>query len=222
MSSTNNDSLSPARRRIGAALISLTGFILVASSATKFAGLPPIVQQLEDFGFAGKLTLLGVIEATTAVLFLVPKTRALALLLFPVFMGGAITTHLQHGELPVPPAIVLGLAWLGRWLRHPVAFWSFAPTSEVVGIVGRHAECVGCHLQIHDDDQSEESAHDSRHLRAGKSGAHGRKYSHRVGHQRRRALRLEGRQSPVGRIMACVGRLGVGGSELALPSAFHA
>jgi len=141
MFTTNDESLSPARRRAGTTLIVLTGFILAGSSVTKFAGLPLVVQQLEGFGFAGKIVLLGIIEAMTAVLFLVPKTRALGLLLFSAFMGGAIATHLQHGQLPVSPAIVLGLAWLGVRLRHPVAFWSFAP-ADAHGTVSRHTEHV--------------------------------------------------------------------------------
>lgn len=148
MFSTDNDSLSPARRRIGTALIALTGFILVASGVTKVAGLPPVVQQLEGFGFAGRIVLLGIIEVTTAVLFLMPKTRALGLFLFSAFMGGAIATHLQHGELPIPPAIVLGLAWLGAWLTHPVAFRSFARASSVVGIDARRAVPVPAALSL--------------------------------------------------------------------------
>jgi hypothetical protein len=140
MYAAHDYSISPARRRIGTVLIALTGFILAASSVTKFAGLPPVVHQLEAFGFGGQIVLLGIIEASTAVLFLSPKTRALGLLLFSAFMGGAIATHLQHGELPTIPATVLALAWLGAWLRHPVAFWSFFPTKSGVGIVRPHAD----------------------------------------------------------------------------------
>jgi hypothetical protein len=140
MFASDNDSLSPARRHTGTALIALTGSILAASSVTKFVGLTPVVHQLEGFGFTGKIILLGIIEATTAALFLVPRTRSFGLLFISSFMGGAIATHLQHSQLPAPPAIVLGLAWFGVWLRHPAAFWSFAPTNRVAGIVGRDSE----------------------------------------------------------------------------------
>lgn len=139
MFASDNDSLTPARRRTGTALIALTGFILAASSVTKFVGLPPVVHQLEDFGFSGKIILLGLIESTTAALLLAPRTRSFGLLFISSFLGGAVATHLQHGALPVLPGVVLGLAWIGVWLRHPEAFWSFAPRSRVIGVVDKAA-----------------------------------------------------------------------------------
>ena len=119
------DTQSRARRRVGVALITLVGLILVASSITKLAGVPPVVRQLDGFGFAGEVRLLGIMELASGALLLIPRTRSLGLLLASAFMGGAIATHLQHQELPAQPAIVLTLGWLGIWLRHPVALWSF-------------------------------------------------------------------------------------------------
>jgi hypothetical protein len=121
------------------ALIGLAGLILTGSSVTKLVGVPGVVHQFEAYGFGGKIVLLGILEMTTAVLFLLPRTRSLGLLLISAFLGGAIATHLQHGMLPVPPSIVLALAWAGAWLRHPIVFWSFdrarvivAPSADVV------------------------------------------------------------------------------------------
>jgi hypothetical protein len=125
MFSIDSEAASPTRRRGGTALIGLVGLILAASSITKLVGVPAVVQQFEAFGFGGKIVLLGILEATTAVLFLLPRTRSLGLLMISAFLGGAIATHLQHGLVPFPPAIVLALAWAGVWLRHPVVFWSF-------------------------------------------------------------------------------------------------
>ena len=125
MFSIDSQAASPQRRRAGTALIGLAGLILAASSVTKLVGVPAVVHEFEAFGFGGKIVLLGILEATTAALFLLPRTRSLGLLLISAFLGGAIATHVQHGLLPLPPAIVLALAWAGVWLRHPVVLWSF-------------------------------------------------------------------------------------------------
>lgn len=125
MFSIDSQAASPQRRRAGTALIGLAGLILAASSVTKLVGVPAVVHEFEAFGFGGKIVLLGILEATTAALFLLPRTRSLGLLLISGFLGGAIATHVQHGLLPLPPAIVLALAWAGVWLRHPGVLWSF-------------------------------------------------------------------------------------------------
>jgi hypothetical protein len=62
---------------------------------------------------------------------ILPRTRALGLLLVSGFFGEAIATHIQHGELPIPPALLLALGWLGVWLRYPGALRSF--TDETAG-----------------------------------------------------------------------------------------
>jgi hypothetical protein len=110
--------LSSQRERAGTVLIALSGAILLASALTKFLGVNVVVGQLEAFGFRGKVVSLGVLEAATAFLFLVPRTRFAGLLMFSAFLGGAVATHVQHASLPVPPAIVLALGWVGVWLRY--------------------------------------------------------------------------------------------------------
>jgi hypothetical protein len=120
------NSISRGRQRAGTALIWLVGLVLIASSITKFVQVPQVVQQLDGFGFVGKIQLLAVLELVSGALLLVKRARSIGLLLATAFMGGAIATHLQHRELPVPPAIVLVLVWVGVWLKHPITLWSFA------------------------------------------------------------------------------------------------
>ena len=59
-----------------------------------------------------------------ALLLLVPPTRSVGLLLVSGLLGGAIATHMQHGQSYVGPAVLLVLVWLGAWLRHPETLWS--------------------------------------------------------------------------------------------------
>jgi DoxX-like family len=67
---------------------------------------------------AGAARPLGIIELTTFVLYLVPKTRYLGGLLMLAYLGGAVATHLHadDGKLAIP--VMVGIvAWLGLFLR---------------------------------------------------------------------------------------------------------
>ncbi len=121
---------SAARRRAGAVLTAAIGILLVASSASKVVGVPPVIQQLDALGLASKIWLIATLEVTGGTLLLVPRTRSLGLLFVSAFMGGAVATHIEHDQLGLPAALVLGLAWLGVWLRHPEALWSLRPRRD--------------------------------------------------------------------------------------------
>ena len=111
----------------GGALIVLTGAVLALSAGLKFAGVPPVVRQMAAAGFAGpKLTLIACLEVAGTALFLWPRTRSIGLLLVSAYLGGAICTHVQAGEFPraLLPSVLLSLAWIGTWLRHPQSLWS--------------------------------------------------------------------------------------------------
>jgi len=123
--STDNASISRKRRITGNILMILGGVMLIGSSIAKFAHVPAVVNQLGAMGFTGnRLTFIAVLEMVSAVLFLIPLTRSGGLLLVSSYLGGAIATHLQHGESIVQPSFVLLLIWFGTWLRHPVILQS--------------------------------------------------------------------------------------------------
>jgi hypothetical protein len=113
------------RRFAGMVLIAVVVLALVGAATAKFLGVAAITTQLTSFGFSrGWIIALGVIELASAVLLAIPRTRALGLLLITGFLGGAIATHIQHGQSPAQPAVLLALGWTGIWLRHPLANWS--------------------------------------------------------------------------------------------------
>ena len=116
-----------ARRIAGSALILLPGLAVTMSAILKFAGVPSVVHTMAADGFSGsKLTLVAALEVVSASLFLFPRTRSFGVLVLSSFLGGAICTHVQTGEYPkaIGPVILLTLAWVGTWLRHPQALWS--------------------------------------------------------------------------------------------------
>ncbi len=130
---TSDRPASAGRYTAGRVLIWLGSLVLIGSASAKLDGVPQVASELRAFGFlGGKVTLIGIVEIVSALLFLVPRTRSAGLLLVSAFLGGAVATHVQHGEAGVQPAIVLALLWLGAWLRHPQALWSPGPTPEVL------------------------------------------------------------------------------------------
>lgn len=127
---TDSISISKRRRIAGVVLISMGSIMLMGSAATKFAHLPQVVNMMAPMGFeGGRLMIVACAELMSAVLFLVPITRSVGLLLASAFMGGAIATHMQHGVPVAQPAIFLALLWAGAWLRHPEVLWSLSGRS---------------------------------------------------------------------------------------------
>ena len=78
-------------------------------------------------GLGDHVTLIGVGEAVSAVLFLNPRTHSLGLLLLFAYMGGAIVTHMQHDESYVGQSIILVVIWVTGFLRHHQVLQSFFP-----------------------------------------------------------------------------------------------
>jgi hypothetical protein len=130
---TSNESITNARRISGNILVYFGGVVLIGSAAAKFAHVPKVVTQLAAMGFGGeRLMLIAVLEIISAVLFLLRPTRSAGLLLVSAYLGGAIATHIQHGESPLQAAIVLSVLWLGTWLRHPHVLWTQSHSGEAV------------------------------------------------------------------------------------------
>jgi hypothetical protein len=93
--------------------------LFLASAAGKLAAAEPVVKGMTEWGLADHRVLIGVGEAVSAILFILPRTSILGLLLLSSYMGGAIVTHMQHGESYVFQSVILLLIWLAGFLRHP-------------------------------------------------------------------------------------------------------
>jgi hypothetical protein len=78
------------------------------------------VKMAEGLGIsASAFTILGVVELLCAILFIYPRTGILGTLLLAAYMGGAIATHLEHGESIVAPVIVAAFVWIVAVIRFP-------------------------------------------------------------------------------------------------------
>lgn len=102
-------------------LISL--FLLVASVAPKFLGAQVAVEALVDIGWSPDyLLLIGIIELTCLVLFVIPRTALIGAILMTGLLGGAIASHLRAGSPLFTHtlfSIYLGsFLWAALWLRN--------------------------------------------------------------------------------------------------------
>jgi len=144
---TENALVSRKRRITGNILLVLGGLVLIASATSKFAHVPRVVAELGAMGFAdGRMMFIATLEVSSALLFLAPATRSIGLLLVSSYMGGAIATHLGHGQPIIQPSFVLLLLWLGTWLRHPEILWSLnrpAPSANQLARQGHGETALG-------------------------------------------------------------------------------
>jgi hypothetical protein len=142
--STGIQSASDKHAAWGNALIRFCGFGLMFSSTVKFLHPGKAVAYMASMGYEGDtFYFIAVIEMLIALLFLLPRTRPLGLLLVSGYLGGAISAHLAIHRFStggpflvymadhryvgmLVPGVFLTLSWIGIWLRHPGALRSLA------------------------------------------------------------------------------------------------
>ena len=121
--------MSKSRKIAGWVLAGLLFALLLMSGVMKiFASGNPDSEVFKSFiklGLEGKLILIAAGELASALLFLIPKTSSLGTLLLSAHLGGAIATHMEHGEAYFPVVIILLLMWVTSYLRNPELLNSF-------------------------------------------------------------------------------------------------
>src|SRR5687767_12395663 len=99
-------------------------FILGASVAPKLLQLPIADETMAQLGWPpGYVLMIGVIELTCLVLYLIPRTSVLGAVLMMGLLGGAMATQIRAGSplfSHILFSVYLGLfMWGGLWLRSP-------------------------------------------------------------------------------------------------------
>jgi DoxX-like family len=103
-------------------LLVIPALMLAASGAAKLSGAEPVVKSLSAYGIGPYITALGVLEFVIVGLFLWPTTRNVGFFLACSYLGGAMATHLTHGEPVTSPMVVLVLFWVALFLTNPAIF----------------------------------------------------------------------------------------------------
>lgn len=108
------------KKIIGWVLSGLAGLMLTASAIDKISGSEHSSQIAKLIGVAPRAyAILGIIEVISVILFLYPRTAILGLLLLSSYLGGAIATHLQHGQDILFPAAFEAIIWIAAVIRFP-------------------------------------------------------------------------------------------------------
>ena len=118
-------------RRIAAWILTiLISLLFIVSAIFKFIGPPEVIQATEKWGLQNHLTLIGAGEMVSALLFLIPRTHSLGVLLLSAYMGGAIVTHMQNAEPYYVQSVMLVVIWIVGYLRHPELLQSFRAAND--------------------------------------------------------------------------------------------
>lgn len=113
-----------AQQITGWVLTGLVGlFLMVASGVPKFIDFPGKKEMFDKLGITAELApVLGVIEVTVTLLFLIPRTSFLGAILVTGYLGGAVWTHLRVGDPWFFPIIIGVVMWIALGLRQPAVF----------------------------------------------------------------------------------------------------
>jgi hypothetical protein len=107
----------------------LPALMLCFSAYSKFSPPPDFEKNLAAMGWTADVMVpLGIVEAASTILFLIPQTSVLGAILLTGYLGGAVATHVRiadwgHAWIPVVLGIIV---WLGIALRDP-RLWSLIP-----------------------------------------------------------------------------------------------
>ncbi len=117
---------SKSRKVAGWVVTGLLVALFIASASAKLLGAEQVLDMFEEFGLSDMRVVIGVGETLSALLYLIPVTASLGVLLLSAHMGGAIVTHMSHGEPYYVQSAVLILVWTGYYLRYPEMLISFS------------------------------------------------------------------------------------------------
>ncbi|OOG39478.1 DoxX family protein [Polaromonas sp. A23] len=97
-------------------------FMIVVSAAPKLLGAQVAVESMESIGWPSQhLLLIGIIELTCTVLFVIPRTALLGTVLLTGLLGGALASHWRVGSPLFSHtlfSIYLGaFMWCSLWFR---------------------------------------------------------------------------------------------------------
>jgi len=111
---------SKSKSIIGWVLTGIIVLMMAASAIDKIRGSEHALEMTKSFGISpGTYSLLGIIELLSVILFAIPRTGILGTLLLASYLGGAIATHLQHGQSIAFPATIEAMVWITAVIRFP-------------------------------------------------------------------------------------------------------
>jgi len=116
--------LAPVSRKMiwtGRIISTLPVLALLFSATMKLMKPPGIVDGFKHFGYPEELIrVLGIVELSCAVIYIIPRTSVLGAILMTGYLGGAVATHARVEDPAfIMPFLAGVLVWLGLLLREP-------------------------------------------------------------------------------------------------------
>ena len=112
-------------------LAAVVGFIFIGSAMSKFFGGEETTQMAQGIGLSVDVFKnIGIVELASVILFLIPRTGIIGTLLLAAYMGGAIATHLTHGQSIIAPIIIEAIVWIAAVIRFPELKQRLLTTNE--------------------------------------------------------------------------------------------
>jgi uncharacterized membrane protein YphA (DoxX/SURF4 family) len=101
-------------------LAGMLGFVFIGSGISKLLASEETVNMAKSIGLSvNQFKILGIVELLSALLFLFTRTGIVGTLLLAAYMGGAIATHLTHGQSPLAPIVLESFIWMVALFRFP-------------------------------------------------------------------------------------------------------
>ena len=117
-------------RITGWVLSGLLAAAFIMSATFKLMGAAEVQEVAAKWGLTEWMTIIGIGELVSAVIFLIPRTLVPGTLLLSSYLGGAIVTHMQNDEPFVGAAVFLVVVWIAAVLRAPELLWRLRGSKE--------------------------------------------------------------------------------------------
>ncbi|MEO8270396.1 MAG: DoxX family protein [Aureliella sp.] len=120
-----NDPTKPRSKAkiVGWVLSGLLTAFMVFSSVGKFSEFDGKAEMFEHLGWSESVMVnIGMVEVAIALLFLVPRTAFIAVILLTAYLGGAIATHVRVNDSFTFPMIICVVYWIALGLRDSRVF----------------------------------------------------------------------------------------------------
>jgi hypothetical protein len=102
-------------------LTAMVSFVFLGSAFGKLSGNADALKMASDFGIDPQTyMIIGIIELSCLILFVIPRTGVIGTILLASYMGGAIATHLEHNVSIIAPVLVQSFMLIVAFYRFPV------------------------------------------------------------------------------------------------------
>jgi hypothetical protein len=103
----------------GRIISTLPVLLLLLSAFMKLSRNPKVVEGFTKQGYpANMIIILGVVEVSCTIIYVIPQTSFLGAILLTGYLGGAVDSHVRMSDpLFVVPVIMGVLVWLGLLFR---------------------------------------------------------------------------------------------------------